>query len=396
MWVVSWHIVTGWRKWRPWQRELRADSQLDQSDLVGLACSGQTSKLWRSVKCWPWSIGAIIWEPSAEAMSERFRTFKYTLQRLKLSGFFLGQCWERAHSIRFKSLSCVAGSSQAWVITIVRLILGMKCHTEVSQGGQVRKLCCFQETLRHVKISWEVLSWAWRCPSKNLSWPRPWHENRLGRLAPPYFKGPCTILRAVCTSWKRTQENRHSYSLQPRLSYGDTTTYQQQTCLLSTLFQEHNNFTPPNPHYQFILDLQAWLQHLVHESHEVISALDANKSYNADKTHIPCPVDPFNNKPTIHNQDGVKLATLISCNLFDPLAQHHPTRPFPASHQCGTQCIDFILTTSGVWHSAISSGCLPFNSLFHSDHRPYYVYFHFSYLLIEVSTSKTLKQLPNI
>jgi len=42
---------------------------------------------------------------------------------------------------------------------------------------------------------------------------------------------------------------------------------------------------PQNPHRQFILDLQAWLQNLIQEGHEIILALDANESYNPDKAH---------------------------------------------------------------------------------------------------------------
>ena len=79
----------------------------------------------------------------------------------------------------------------------------------------------------------------------------------------------------------------------PRLLYGDTTTYQQQTRLLSALFREHNIFTPPNPHRQFILDLQAWLQNLIQEGHEIILALDANESYNPDKAHQKKNIDYF-------------------------------------------------------------------------------------------------------
>ena len=63
---------------------------------------------------------------------------------------------------------------------------------------------------------------------------------------------------------------------------GDSTAYQQQYRILSNLLRQHNMPAAPHPHRQLILDLQAWVEHLIADNHEIILALDANEPYNPD------------------------------------------------------------------------------------------------------------------
>jgi hypothetical protein len=64
-----------------------------------------------------------------------------------------------------------------------------------------------------------------------------------------------------------------------------------------------------------------------------------------------------------------------TCCLIDPLARQHSPRPFSASHKRESQRIDFILVSSGVHSSVVSSGCQSFYSTMHSDHRAYFIDF---------------------
>lgn len=117
-----------------------------------------------------------------------------------------------------------------------------------------------------------------------------------------------------------------------QLAPGDNTAYQQQYRLLSAHFRSKLIMDPPNPHRQFILDLQSWLSHMIQHQHEIISALDANESYDPDIPGTPHFL-PYTGEHIMASSHDGKLPTLVAtCSLSDPLACHHPERPFPASH----------------------------------------------------------------
>jgi exonuclease III len=159
-------------------------------------------------------------------------------------------------------------------------------------------------------------------------------------------------------------------------SQGDTTNYQQQLRSLSRLHREHNQKVTVNPRRQFILDLQGWLEIKLLEGHKIVLGVDANDSYNPDTTGTPTPLEYNPDRPTVSASHNGKLSTLVaSCGLKDPLALQHSSRPFPASHIRGSKRIDFILVTPHLQPAVLNSGSLAFHSLFHSDHRAYYVDF---------------------
>jgi hypothetical protein len=160
----------------------------------------------------------------------------------------------------------------------------------------------------------------------------------------------------------------------PGHSLGGKTSCQQQTRLLSWFFRSQGSTQQPNPHRQFILDLQSWLSHLISAGHEIILSIDANEAYQPDSPGSAHFLPYAPNQSAIDPKHNGKLSTLLAtCQLLDPLAIQHPEWPFPPSHIRGRNRIDYIFITSGILPSLLCSGCLPFYSLFHSDHRPYYV-----------------------
>jgi hypothetical protein len=102
--------------------------------------------------------------------------------------------------------------------------------------------------------------------------------------------------------------------------------------------------------------------------------MDANGSYDPDQPGELYPLLYTPGVPTLGKAHNGKLSTLVqSCGLIDPLAHHHSTRPFPASHVRGSKCIDFILVSQGIYHTILHFGSLPFYSLTHGDHLPYFL-----------------------
>jgi len=159
-------------------------------------------------------------------------------------------------------------------------------------------------------------------------------------------------------------------------STGSTTYYHQQLRLLSRQFQEQNLTGIPNPRRQFILDLQAWIEFLLTDGQEIILSLDANEVYNPDVHTTAHSLSYHPGKLTTSDRHDGKLATFIStCQLILPLAIQHTNRPFPASHVHGRNQIDYILVSPSLLPTVISTGVLPQSSLFHGDHRPYFVDF---------------------
>ncbi len=74
----------------------------------------------------------------------------------------------------------------------------------------------------------------------------------------------------------------YNVSQKYHLAHGERTAYKQQHRILSESIREQNLPIAPHPRRQFILDLQAWTEHLIQTDHEIILALDANEAYNPD------------------------------------------------------------------------------------------------------------------
>ncbi len=155
---------------------------------------------------------------------------------------------------------------------------------------------------------------------------------------------------------------------------GGTTNFCQQQRVLTNLHIHHKQVTDANPRKQFILDLQSWLEHQLTQNHEIILAMEANITYYPYITGQAYPLFYKESVPIIDFKHNGLLSTLITtCGIIDPLACQHSSRPFPASHIRGSQRIDFILVSPGIAPAVLTSGSLPFYSIFDSDHRPYYI-----------------------
>jgi len=186
----------------------------------------------------------------------------------------------------------------------------------------------------------------------------------LGRWSYVTMRGKASTKITIITAYNATP------------SQGDQAYYHQQMRVLSRLYREQTVNQAPDPRRQLVLDLQAWLEHLIQESHQLIVAMDANMVYDPDQYtlqhHLPYQPGVL----TIGAGYNGKLSTLVStCQLCLPLALHHETRPFPASHISGRNQIDFVLVSKSILPAIQRSGVLPHHSLTRGDHRPYYLDF---------------------
>jgi len=73
----------------------------------------------------------------------------------------------------------------------------------------------------------------------------------------------------------------------------------------------------------------------------------------------------------MHNRSLANLIT--TCRLVDPLAKQHKSWPFPATYNRGRSWLDYLLVSSLLLPAIHRSGILPYQSVFHSDHRPYFL-----------------------
>ena len=58
---------------------------------------------------------------------------------------------------------------------------------------------------------------------------------------------------------------------------GDTTAYQQQFRSILSSYNDKGMYNTPEPHRQFVLDLQSWIEHLQIQGHSIIHSLDGNE-----------------------------------------------------------------------------------------------------------------------
>jgi len=132
---------------------------------------------------------------------------------------------------------------------------------------------------------------------------------------------------------------------------------------------------PPEPNRQFILDLQAWIQHIQEQDHHIMLNLDNNDNMYLQEGYLhPLPYDPESHMPhTSHNGSLHFLA--VTCGLIDILAVQHSQRPFPPTYVRGKKRLDYMLVSASLTQAVIRSGILPYQTIFPGDHRPCFVDF---------------------
>jgi len=156
-------------------------------------------------------------------------------------------------------------------------------------------------------------------------------------------------------------------------SAGYKTSTAQQFRHLSARFREANHTHDPIPRHQFIVDLQAWLEHRIASGYQITLGMDANEPYIPEEGNfIPLDYQLITPIPT-KGHDGT-LATLVrTSGLVDPLLHHHPDTPPPPTYDRGKEKIDFLFVSAALLPHITRSGIFPYNSLFISDHRPCYI-----------------------
>jgi exonuclease III len=142
-----------------------------------------------------------------------------------------------------------------------------------------------------------------------------------------------------------------------------------------SLLAHYNNLktlVSPNPHRQFVLDLQAWIQMLQADGTSIILALDANEDILASNpSYSPLSFNDgiFINAP----QHSGSLATLLTtCGLVDTLSHLHPP-PYPSTYHRGVTRLDYILMSKELLPTLLRGGVLPLHSVFIGDHCPCYI-----------------------
>ncbi len=158
-------------------------------------------------------------------------------------------------------------------------------------------------------------------------------------------------------------------------SLGPTTYAMQQYRKLSSTYRSDNRTDQPNPRRQFILDLQAWIEHLLRNKHDIILSMDGNEDY----TQTPRGFVPLSYTPGKHvistTHDGSLSTLLNTCGLTDTLTTHHTMEPPPPTYSRGSKRIDYIFISQALQHSTIRSGILPYNYPFISNHHPCFIDF---------------------
>jgi len=127
------------------------------------------------------------------------------------------------------------------------------------------------------------------------------------------------------------------------------------------------------PHRQFILDLQAWVQFLQDQGHHIILCLDNNEDlYSTEGNIQPIPYNPNSHSHSkLHN--GSLLSLVNTCGLVEILAIQHSSCPFPPIYIRGKKRLDYILISATLQPIVQHSGILPYNAIFPGDHRPCFI-----------------------
>ncbi len=158
----------------------------------------------------------------------------------------------------------------------------------------------------------------------------------------------------------------------PASSLGEKTANMQQFRTILAKFSEEQRDEIPNPHRQFILDLQSWLEDIKRDGTSIILCLDNNEDLLAHQGsfhQLEYKDDTFI-KDSQH--DGT-LATLArTCNLIDDLGAQHPGN-LPATYSRGNTRLDSIMISEDLFPAVERSGILPYYSLCLGDHRPCYI-----------------------
>jgi hypothetical protein len=149
---------------------------------------------------------------------------------------------------------------------------------------------------------------------------------------------------------------------------GDKTVYMQQYRSLLSHASTNNLLTSPDPHRQFILDLQAWIEMLQGGGSSIILNIDGNEDTSScigEFWPLQYKEGEFIQAPG-HN--GSLLTLVNTCGLVDSLSLLH-TPPYPSTYAYGKNRIDLIYVSNDICSAAIRSGVIPLYGIFQGDHN---------------------------
>jgi hypothetical protein len=101
----------------------------------------------------------------------------------------------------------------------------------------------------------------------------------LGRWSYAMLRGKHNSLITIITAYRVSQKS--SYSIGVKTAY-----MQQVRALKSNTLQHTSSITHAEPNKQFILDLQAWIQYLKSQGHQIILNLDNNDNFYATEGFV--------------------------------------------------------------------------------------------------------------
>jgi hypothetical protein len=176
----------------------------------------------------------------------------------------------------------------------------------------------------------------------------------LGRWSYITLRGKGGKLVTFISAYRVSQ--KHSSSV------GMKTAYMQKYRAIKAKYLQHQHTSNPSPQRQIILDLQAWIQHLQENNHQIVLNIDYNDDfYLADSSILPLQFNP--NSFMVNSAHNGSLCTLTTtCGLVDILALQHSSRPFPPTYIWGKKRIDYIFISASLQDSVTRPGILPYNA----------------------------------
>ena len=129
---------------------------------------------------------------------------------------------------------------------------------------------------------------------------------------------------------------------------GTTTAAAQQ---YSLLLQNCDSITAPRT--AFRRDLTRYIKSCRSPGQEILLTGDFNECIGQD-------------------YDGM-IRVMEECQLVDIMTRCHPDKQLPSTYARGHRCLDYALATDAVAAAVQYAGYEPFNSHFHTDHRPYFI-----------------------
>jgi hypothetical protein len=144
----------------------------------------------------------------------------------------------------------------------------------------------------------------------------------LGRWSYLVLRGKGTTKLLIVTAYRVCRQT--IASARPK------TATSQQFRLLSQSFHEADLDDDPIPHHQFIVDLQAWLEHRVESGYHIVLGIDANEAYHGKGGSFTPITYQLDSPISIKGHDGTLAKLVRSCGwtlssaitLIVPLQKH--------------------------------------------------------------------------